>query len=301
MQINRLFEIVYILLHKKIVTAKELAERFGVSSRTIYRDINTLSLAGIPIYATQGKNGGITLLDNFVLNKSVLSENEQNEILIALQSLTATGYPSIEVTLSKLSGLFKKGDINWIEVDFSNWGSNEQQKEKFNTLKDAIINNKIIIFEYFSSKGEKTSRRIEPMKLSFKAKAWYLKGFCLTRRDYRTFKITRMFDVKLTEGIYTKRQLEEVLIKPENDGVNNLIDLKLKFSSSVAYRIYDEFDEKAIIKNKDGSLSVDTSMPKGDWIYDYILSFGTTIEVLEPKKVRAVIISKLENMINKYK
>ncbi|MBU3110021.1 helix-turn-helix transcriptional regulator [Clostridium lacusfryxellense] len=122
MQINRLFGIIYILLDRKVVTAKELAKHFEVSSRTIYRDVDTLSSAGIPIYATQGKNGGITLLENFVLNKSVLSENEQNEILVALQSLTATGYPSIDITLSKLSSLFKKGDNNWIEVDFTNWG-----------------------------------------------------------------------------------------------------------------------------------------------------------------------------------
>lgn len=301
MQINRLFEIVYILLDKKIVTAKELARHFEVSSRTIYRDVDTLSSAGIPIYATQGKNGGITLLDNFVLNKSVLSEDEQNEILIALQSLTATGYPSIDITLSKLSSFFKKENYNWIEVDFSNWGSNEQLKERFDILKNAIINNKIITFEYYSSKGEKTNRRIEPTKLSFKAKSWYLKGFCLTRNEYRTFKITRMFDVNLTEESYTKKHLDEELIEPEKNGMNNLINLKLKFSSSVAYRIYDEFDKEAIIKNKDGTFNVDTSLPNGVWIYDYILSFGTTIEVLEPIKVREVIKSKLEDIKNKYK
>lgn len=301
MQINRLFETVYILLDKNIVTAKELAKHFEVSSRTIYRDVDTLSSAGIPIYATKGKNGGISLLDNFVLNKSVLSENEQNEILIALQSLMATGYPSIDITLSKLSSFFRKENYNWIEVDFSNWGSNEHLKEKFDILKNAIINNKIITFEYYSSKGEKTNRRIEPTKLSFKAKSWYLKGFCLTRNEDRTFKITRMFNVKLTEEIYTKKHLDEVLIESEKNGVNSLINLKLRFSSNVAYRIYDEFDKEAIINNKDGTFNVDTSLPKGVWIYDYILSFGTTIEVLEPIKVREVIKAKLQDMLNKYK
>ncbi|WP_026881084.1 helix-turn-helix transcriptional regulator [Clostridium akagii] len=301
MQINRLFEIVYILLDKQIVTAKELARHFEVSSRTIYRDVDTLSSAGIPIYATQGKNGGITLLDNFVLNKSVLSEDEQNEILIALQSLTATGYPIIDITLSKLSSFFKKENYNWIEVDFSSWGSNEHVKEKFEILKNAIINNKIITFEYYNSKGEKTNRKIEPIKLRFKAKSWYLKGFCLTKNEDRTFKITRMFDVKLTEELYTKKHLDEELIEPEKNEVDNLINLKLRFSSSVAYRIYDEFDKEAIIKNKDGSFNVDASLPRGVWIYDYILSFGTTIEVLEPIKVREVIKSKLEDIINKYK
>lgn len=175
------------------------------------------------------------------------------------------------------------------------------QVEKFNKLKDAIINNKIIEFEYFSSKGEKTSRRIEPTKLSFKAKAWYLRGFCLTRKEYRTFKITRMSEIKLTEEIYTKKHLDEILIEPKKNEFDDLIDLKLKLSSSVAYRIYDEFDGKDISKNNDGSFNVNASMPKGDWIYDYILSFGSTIEVLEPKYVREVVILKLKDMINKYK
>ena len=130
MQINRLFEIVYILLDKNTTSAKELAEHFEVSTRTIYRDVDTLSKAGIPIYATQGKNGGIALLDNFVLNKTVISEDEQNNILFALKSFTATAYPEIEDTLSKLSSLFKKDNRNWIEVDFSNWGNENKSEDK---------------------------------------------------------------------------------------------------------------------------------------------------------------------------
>ena len=135
MQINRLFEIVYILLSKKITTAKELAERFEVSERTIYRDIDTLSSAGIPIYASQGKGGGISLMEHYVLNKSVLSENEQNEILFALQSLTVTQNPETDRVLSKLSSFFHKSNINWIEVDLSPWGSDKNKTCEFTILK----------------------------------------------------------------------------------------------------------------------------------------------------------------------
>lgn len=298
MQINRLFEIVYILLDKKIVTAKELAERFEVSSRTIYRDIDTLSSAGIPIYANQGKGGGITLLDNFVLNKSVLSEDEQNEILISLQSFAVTEYPNIDVTFSKLRSLFKKDNYNWIEVDFSNWGSNENQKEKFNILKRAIINDKVITFKYYNSNGEKSNRRIEPKKLIFKAKSWYLQGFCLSKKANRTFKITRMFDIQLTEEFCMSKSLNEPSIEPKGQ---NLIDFKLRFSPNAAYRVYDDFDEKSIIKNEDGYFNVNISLPEGDWIYDYILSFGMKIEVLEPEGVREVIRTQLDEMIKKYK
>ena len=152
MQINRLFEIVYILLDKKTVTAKELSERFEVSTRTIYRDVDTLSSAGIPIYMSKGKGGGIRLLENFVLNKSVLSEREQNEILTALHGLGVTNYPEVDNVLSKLSTLFNKNSQNWIEVDFSNWAGNER---KFNLIKMGILDKKVIRFEYFSSYGEK--------------------------------------------------------------------------------------------------------------------------------------------------
>ena len=167
MQINRLFEIVYILLNKKTITAKELAEHFEVSIRTIYRDIDKLTSANIPIYTSQGKGGGITLLDNYTLNKSVLSENEQNEILFALQSLTATEYPESDNIRSKLSSLFNKDKINWIEVDFSSWGNSKNRNEQFNILKSAIITHRVITFEYFNSLGEKSNRRVEPIKLLF--------------------------------------------------------------------------------------------------------------------------------------
>lgn len=301
MQINRLFEIIYILLDKKTVTAKELAEYFQVSTRTIYRDVDTLSLAGIPIYTNQGKGGGIKLLDNFVLNKSILSENEQNEILASLQSLNVIKYPNIDNTLSKLSSIFKKDNYKWIEVDFSNWGSSENEKEKFNTLKKAIMDNKVIMFKYYNSHGEKSNRKVEPVKLIFKAKSWYLQGFCLSKKVYRTFKITRMFNIQITEEIFVIKSLDKLQLQSEKQQVNNLIKLKLKFSSNSVYRLYDEFDEKAIEKNKDGSFNVTAYLPEDDWTYDYILSFGTNVEVIEPERIREIIIRKLENIIEKYK
>ena len=125
MQINRLFSIVYILLDKKTITAKELSERFEVSIRTIYRDVETLSISGIPIYTSKGKGGGISLIEDFVLNKSVLSEKEQNEILMSLQSLNATKFMNVEPVLKRLSTIFNRESTNWIDVDFSKWGSDD--------------------------------------------------------------------------------------------------------------------------------------------------------------------------------
>lgn len=301
MQINRLFEIVYILLDKKAITAKELAERFEVSVRTIYRDIDTLSSAGIPIYASQGKGGGISLLDDYILNKSVLSENEQNEILFALQSLTVTQNPETDKVLSKLSSLFNKNKINWIEVDFSPWGSGKNQKCQFNVLKNAILNHQIIEFEYINSSGEKSSRKVEPIKFIFKVNAWYLQGFCLSKKAYRTFKISRMLDVQITQEIFVERSPDEIPEDTHEKKSTKRIDVQLKISPLGAYRVYDEFDEKENVKNQDGSFTVTTSLPESEWLYNYILSFGANAEVLAPQNIREVIQNKLEEIIEKYK
>lgn len=301
MQISRLFEIVYILLNKKTITAKELAEHFEVSVRTIYRDIDTLSSAGIPIYATQGKGGGINLLDEYILNKSLLSENEQNEILFALQSLNVTQNLETDKVLSKLSSLFNKNNINWIEVDFSPWGSNKNQKCQFNSLKSAIISHQVIEFEYFSSSGEKSSRKVEPIKLIFKVNAWYLQGFCLSKKAYRTFKISRISDVKITGEIFIEKSKKELHEDIQKYKLNNWIDIQLKISPDGAYRVFDEFEEKEIVKNQDGSFTVNTTLPEVEWMFNYILSFGTTVEVLSPQSIREIIQDKLEKLFKKYK
>ena len=301
MQINRLFEIIYLLLNKKFTTANELAEHFEVSVRTIYRDIDTLSLAGIPIYALQGKGGGISLLEHYVLDKSVLSEREQNEILYALQSLTVTQVPEADKVLAKLSSLFNKSRTNWIEVDFSPWGSDDKGFSQFTLIKDAILSHKIIEFNYFGSSGEKTARRVEPMKLIFKINAWYLQAFCLTRNELRMFKIVRMADVQITEDLFT-----QMIPQPLPDGgqlqeTQKWIELCLNISADGAYRVYDEFKEKEITKNTDGSFTIKTTLPDSDWLIRYILSFGSEAEVKSPQQIRDMLQLELNKITMKYK
>ncbi len=301
MQMNRLFEIIYILLNKKMVTAKELAEKFEVSVRTIYRDIDMLSSAGIPIYASQGKGGGISLLEDYILNKSVLSEDEQNEILFALQSLTLTQNPETDRVLSKLSSLFNKTITNWIEVDLSPWGSDEDRKGEFTHLKDAILNHQVVEFTYFNSSGEKSTRKVEPLKLIFKVNAWYLRGFCLTKNEYRTFKISRIFHIDIKQETFEHRNPDEVSLDEKDQSSQIWIPIKLQISRHGAYRVFEEFTEHEITKNQDGSFTVETSLPEGEWLLHYILSFGANIEVLAPDYIREMIQGKLEDIILKYK
>lgn len=299
MQINRLLEIVYILLSKKTVTAKELSEHFEVSIRTIYRDVDTLSAAGIPIYTNKGKGGGISMIDNYVLNKSMLSDQEQNEILMSLQSLNAVKVPDIESVLNKLSVLFNKQGMNWIDVDFSNWSSDDSEKEKFNMLKIAILSRTIVTFDYFSSYGEKTERNVEPTKLIFKGRSWYLYGFCKEKKDFRIFKITRIKNLCHLNETF-KRDIPKDIWSNFQSCNNRMITLVLKIEDKMAYRIYDEFEQDCIQKNEDGSFNVTVTFPEDEWVYGYILSYGNFAEVLEPKHIREIIKRKFEEGLKKY-
>ena len=299
MQVNRLFEIVYILLNKKSITARELSDRLEVSVRTIYRDIETLCLAGVPVYMSKGRGGGIRLLDHFVLNKTVLSDNEQNEILAALQSLSAINYPDVDHVISKLGALFNKSNLNWMDVDFSHWGSHD--KVKFNLLKTSIISKKVIIFNYSNSFGEETSRRVEPLQLWFKDKSWYLKGYCLLKQAFRIFKLTRIKALQMTEQTFDRVWPQEPVnntLPPHN---NNMVHLKINIQPEAAYRVYDEFDGSDIVKNQDGSFTVNVSYPENEWVYGYILSFGSYAEVLEPLHVRNIIGQRLEETLRHYR
>ena len=187
MQENRLFKIIYYLLDKGKSTAPELAAKFEVSIRTIYRDLDAISAAGIPIYATQGKGGGISLLQNYVLDKVLLSNQEKEKILMALQGIIATEDAKADELLSKLGGLFQTKITSWIDVDFSDWIKNTPDQDVFNTIKGAIFTKNRILFSYFGGNGLSSKRTVEPVKLVFKSKNWYLYGFCLTKKEFRFF------------------------------------------------------------------------------------------------------------------
>jgi predicted DNA-binding transcriptional regulator YafY len=290
---------VYILLSKQSVTAKELADYFEVSSRTIYRDVDTLGLAGIPVFTEKGKGGGISLLSDFVLNKSILSEQEQNEILSALQSLTNIKTAGADQVLQKLSTVFNKTATNWLEVDFSDWSF--VNGDSFNDFKTAILERRIAEFDYHSTYGEKTHRRIEPIQICFKSKAWYIKGFCLTRQDVRTFKLTRLKNLTVTDEHFPERDLLSAIPNPGPDRPQTNVTLKLKIASEMSHRVYDEFDEDHIEQQSDGSFIVSATWLEDElWLYNAILSFGEYAEVLEPEYIRKIMREKTQKVSRKY-
>lgn len=294
---NRLFEIVYILIQKKKVTAKELANRFEVSTRTIYRDIETLSRANIPIYATKGKEGGIEILDDYILNKMLLTEEEQNQILFALQGIKKVAGQDEKDILEKLSRLFNKKVDDWIRIDFSNWGKDNEKEKRFNKIKAAILNKNRIKFEYYNTNGEKSERIVEPLQIWFKDKSWYLIAFCKLKQDYRIFKIARIKEIEILEEHF-ERDLQQESKKEKCNF--KTITLKLEISKKMAYRVYDEFEDSEITKKDDGSFIINVEYPENEWVYGYILSFGEYLKVLSPERVKRTIKNKIEKILKNY-
>ena len=291
MKDNRLFRILYYILEKEKVTANELADKFEVSVRTIYRDIDSISSVGVPIFTTQGKGGGIKIDNEYILNKSLFDANEKEQIIAALQGLEKTNEAYKSELITKLSALFKIKNSNWIEIDFTSWESNNTYQDLFNTLKIAIINKNIISFSYNSSKAEKINRRVKPIRLLFKEQDWYLYAFCLLRNDFRYFKLSRIKDLEVL-AINYEDNFENIVLKREIK-YENTVNIKLKFNKSVAFRVYDEF--KAIVEDKKGNLYVEMKIPNNYKLYNYIFSFGANVEILEPKEIR----NQFKNMINK--
>ena len=298
MRESRLFRIVYYLLQNGKATAPELAQKFEVSIRTIYRDIDSISSAGIPIYATQGKGGGISILNDYTLDKSLFSEQEQEQMLTALQGMVATTEENSNELLTKLSGLFQINSTNWIEVDFSDWAHRTPQQDTFNIIKEAIFQKRVISFCYFSGKGNKEKRNVRPIRLVFKSKSWYLYSFCLLRNDYRFFKLTRIKELEMLSETYTQDFTPTKIEKQIQ--VENTVAVKLKFDRQAAFRVYDEFTDN-ITEDSQGNLYVQVDLPDNEVLYSYVMSFSDSVEVIEPQSIREQMKKGLQKMQEKYR
>ncbi len=293
---SRLFHILYYLLNKERATAPELAEKFEVSQRTIYRDIEALSGAGIPVYAEPGRNGGISLLQDFVLDRALLSRQEKQETLAALQSISATGSALAMDTLAKLSALFHIEDAGWLEVDFSRWGKKSADSSKFEQLKTAVIQHREINIVYENTNSQTSVRTVQPLKLSYKSKEWYLKAFCLEKQDFRMFKLNRVLHLDVLDQTFVPKLYPEA----EPDYGQTCPKIALLFSKEIAYRIYDEFDETQIARQDNGDFLVSARLPVDQWLIGYLLSFGAQVEVKEPAYLREILAAQAREIYQKH-
>ncbi|MDO4464937.1 MAG: YafY family protein [Bacillota bacterium] len=295
-----MFQILYYLLGRGQATACELAEKFEVSTRTIYRDIDKLSSAGIPVYTTTGHGGGVQLVENFVLKQALLSKEDMQNILIGVQSLSAACLPEADAVIAKLQAIFQMQTSNWIEVDYSRWGCRaEREKSSFELLKKAIQDRYQIQFQYYNSTGEFSERGCYPLKLIYKDKAWYLSAFCLKRKGIRLFRISRMRKLELTDQHFEEilREEQPSSSKPPE---NHLMEMELSFSKEMAYRVYDSFDEDVITQSGE-KLIVKVAMPEDEWLYGFLMSFGDKLTVLDPPYLKEELKKRFKMALNHLK
>ena len=302
--INRLLGMIYILMRQGTVTAAELAERFEVSVRTIYRDMDTLSAAGIPIYAKKGKNGGICLTEQFVLNKMLLTKDEQQEILSGLVSLRETKAEAGENILQKLGEFFRTDPVDWLAIDLSDWSGSRVQL--YENIKNAILARRLLQFDYYGKNGQMRRRTVEPVKLLFKEYTWYLKAYCRERKDWRLFKLFRIKRLLVQEETFVPRaecisqedapQGSEI----QTDLNMNMTVVDVRIDKREAYRVYDRFEEEEIEVLPDGNFMVHFHLTMDDWGYGVLLSFGPSAEVLAPEAVRQEMKRRVQQMAKWY-
>lgn len=291
--VERLFQIVYILMNQENATCSELAEKFECSARTIMRDIDKLSLAGVPVYANKGKGGGIRLLSDFVLDRTVLTDEERSQILSSLQAIKETGFGEEKEVLNKLSSLFGAASQDWIEIEFSGWSAPGQEEVLFKQIKEAILKHRIIEINYASSIVECSGRRVKPLKLCYRGYAWYVYGFCLLREDFRFFKLKRIMDLSVTKEVFSPIPVGRVLDVPLEQS-KEAIHIKIQVDKPQLYRVLDELPHGMI--HEDGSMVSEFDANDEGAVISYILSFGADAKVLEPVWLREKVSEQIEKM-----
>lgn len=295
MKIDRLIGILSILLQQEKITAPKLAKKFEVSRRTINRDIENLCKAGIPIVTKQGQNGGISIIDGYKIDKTLLTSSDMQAILSGLGSLdSVSGTNQVSILMEKLGASnFISGNPN-ILIDLSSWYK-DSLSPKIEQIKKAIEQNRLISFVYYSPKGE-SSRIIEPYYLVFRWSSWYVWGYCRKRDDYRLFKLNRMTNLK-TKEIFEKRVVTTPDLSTEKI-FNHKYEIQAIIKPEYRWRLIDEYGLESFTVMPDGNLLFSFMFTDEQSIINWILSFKGGAELIYPDNLRTVL-KKLGQQIQK--
>ena len=300
MKIDRLIGILSVLLQEEKTTAPELAERFEVSRRTINRDIEDLCNAGIPVRTAQGTGGGISIMDGYRMDRTILTSKDMQMILAGLRSLDSVSGSSYYVQLMEKiqagsSELITGRDT--ILIDLSSW-YRDSLSPKIETIQDAIEDRRLIRFRYYAPSGE-SERTVEPYYLVFRWSSWYLWGWCTDREDYRLFKLNRMDRIVETAKKFEARNV------PLPDLSNEKIfpgEIKVKalFASDMKWRLVEEFGPNCFTEADDGRLLFTADYTDLDNLVTWIMTFGAKAEILEPAEARDIIRRNAEETLKVY-
>ncbi|TYV02808.1 helix-turn-helix transcriptional regulator [Listeria monocytogenes] len=308
MKVDRLMSIVLILLDKERISAQELADRFEVSLRTIYRDIDAIDLAGVPIRSTPGVGGGFEIMPNYKMDSKVFSTADLSAILMGLSSLSnmVRGDELINA-LAKIKSFIpadRAKDIelkaNQIYIDLSQWTGNNNIQPHVEIIKVALQENKLLTFEYIAHQGNKTVRIVEPYQLVMKSSHWYLYGYCQNRNDFRLFRLSRMSGLKILEDTFTLRDFRKPQLEMEDIVAVMQIEIKIRIHQSIIDRVLDYCSYENF--HPDGEEHYIVSFPfiENEYHYDILLSFGDKCECLEPLHIREKMKRRIYDIVSIY-
>lgn len=287
MKIDRLIGILSILLQREKVTAPYLADKFEVSRRTINRDIEDICKAGIPIVTSRGPGGGISIMDGYRMDRTLITSGEMDAILTGLRSLdSVSGTNRYRQLMDKLA--VGQQDIisneSCILINLSSW-YRESLAPKIHLIQEAVDSSRLIHFTYYAPGGE-SGRSIEPYMLVFQWGAWYVWGYCLLREDYRLFKLNRVVDLECCQEFFEKRPVPAYENEPYGPfPVRYLVRALCR--PSVKWRIIDEYGPETLEELPDGNLLFTTGYSDKENLIGWLLSLGDQIQLLEPAEFRA--------------
>ena len=300
MKIERLVGILSILLQKDKITSAELSEKFEVSRRTIVRDIETLCSAGIPIVTEQGKGGGISIMDGYKIDKTLLSNEDMKAIFSGLKGLdSVSGSPRYRQLMDKLSVESSETAVinDHIIIDLAAWDKSAVSG-KIDLIRTAIENNEKISFKYFAPSGE-SFRVIEPYHVIFQWSGWYVWGFCTTRQDYRLFKLSRLCELKNTNEKWEQRDVPPYKCE-RLWHLGGQITATVRFDETVKWRVLDEYGMEIPKFNVDGSSEITHTWSSKESLFGFRLSFGDKAEVISPIELRREFAELVKKILDKY-
>jgi len=301
MRLDRMLSIIVLLLNRDRMQARELSEKFEVSVRTIYRDIESINLAGIPIVSYQGNNGGFGIMENYRLDRQVLTPGDMKSILSALKGVTSTlDSRDLDGAIEKISNLLPRGGDPCEEmvIDILPWGYRERQRKNLGLINASIRSRNPIVFVYRNSSGKSARRTVEPMTLVFKGYAWYLFAFCRERNDYRIFRLSRISELRIIPGRFERRKASYRDYMDDGEPKGPRLDLTLEFAPETRFQVEDYFDGECIEVKDDGRLVVKTSFVEGEWVYSMLLGYGGKVRVLSPLSVRKKLAEKAKKILS---
>lgn len=302
MKLERLISIIYKLLNHEVLSASMLAEEFQVSTRTIYRDIDVICAAGIPVISYQGNKGGYGILDGYKMDRSLLGSYDVDSLITVLRSLaTVFEDERAQGTIERLQTIGEEHQNQNLSVDFESYRT---EPEALRQLRSGITERKVVRFDYINAQNERTTRDMEPLQLHYKYSNWYINGFCRKRQGYREFRLSRMLNLSLTQETFQPH--EEV---PKEDytsdyvWANKVSDVVVKVKQEALAEALDQFHKVDKQFHDDGSMTIRIPVYeplKARWLWSILLSFSSGAEVVEPYGLRVLLKEKLQNTIKLY-